>query len=425
MDVLPGISELAGWQSANSLKHSSSYQTSAIRQMKVQAQVITDPKELPEDELEVFLKEYSPNPFMLFTFTRNLMSQNGGSNWAPVVIIVRVEEEIIGVAPLALKRYLGIRHAEFLGGYWMSPDFVLKSNYESIAVETIVRIILEELNSRFILLDMESNSPNLRYLKRVCARNGIPMFERSYDFMDHAVVTVDCSWDDYEKSCGAHFAKKLRKIRNRLDGEGNWRLNVVEGYDECSEEALHEKIMAVEKLSWKGVQRRITGSADDWSIEWMLTSSSHTRDNRTVLGRKVWFLELDGRPVAYAMVFQYKGVAYTMKTSFVEQCRKLGLGKYLKSASLKDLFDGKEVQKIDFMSYFPYMAFWRVGCVKRLRVTAGNRAIVDLACARSVLGKAAAHLGRGKEHEYSAPEARKQLAEVLRRAKPSSSDSDD
>jgi hypothetical protein len=394
--------------------------------MKVYARIITDPRVLSEneDELDAFLKEYSPNPFMLLPFLRNLMSQNGwanqtpatrGVNQTPAIIVVRAEGRIIGLAPLILKRYLGIPYAEFLSEHWTSPDFVLRKNYESIAMETMIRLVLGRLNAKSVVLDLNSDSPNLPALRSLCKLDAIPFFEHSHQFMDHGVISVDRSWDDYRRSCGTGFAKELRSIRNKLDREGEWKVTVVANYDECSEEALYEKIMAIEKLSWKETHRRLSGQTVDESIKWFLMSSSSTKDNSKVLGRKVWFLELDGRPAAYSMLFQFKGVAYFMKMSFVEEYRRLGLGKFVNSAAIKDLFDKKEVQEIDFMTYLPMMRFWRVGCMKRVRIRLGNRGIVYLAYARSTLREATTRLNRDNERTYYAPAARSQLAEVGRR----------
>jgi len=266
-----------------------------------------------------------------------------------------------------------------------------------------------------VVLDLNSDSPNLPALKRLCKLDGIPFFEHSHQFMDHGVVSVDRSWDDYRRSCGRRFAKELNNIRNRLDREGKWKVTVVANYDECSEEALYEKILAVEKLSWKETHRQLSGQTVDESIRWFLMSSSSTKDNSKVLQRKVWFLELDGRPVAYSMVFQFKGVAYIMKTSFVEEHRRLGLGKSVMYATIKDLFDKKEVREIDFMTYLPMVRFWRASCVKRVRIRLGNRGIVYLAYARAGLREATSRLNHGNERPYDAPVARSQLAEVGRR----------
>jgi hypothetical protein len=282
-------------------------------------------------------------------------------------------------------------------------------------METMIRLVLGRLNAKSVVLDLNSDSPNLPALRSLCKLDGIPFFEHSHQFMDHGVISVDRSWDDYARSCGTGFAKELRAMRNRLDREGKWKVTVVANYDECSEEALHEKILAIEKLSWKEAHRRLTGQTDDESLRWLLMSSSSTKDKSKVLGRKVWFLELDGRPVAYSMVFQYKGVAYIMKMSFVEEYRRFGLGKFVNYVAIKDLFDKKEVQKIDFMTYLPMMRFWRSSCKKRVRIRLGNRGIVYLAYARSMLRKATTRLNHENERTYYAPVARLQLAEAGRR----------
>ncbi len=386
--------------------------------MKVSARIITNPEELSEDEndLDVFLKECSENPFTLLPFIRNAMERDASINQVPAIIIVRVDGEIVGLAPLILKRHLGIRYAEFLTEYWTSPHFVIKDNYESMTMETVLHLVLKRLNSKFIVLNLNSDSPNLRDLKRVCVSNNIPFFEHSHQFMDYGIISANCSWDDYKKFCGLHFRKELRYIENKMNKVGKWKLTVVENYNECSEEAIYDKILAIEKLSWKEKHRQLTGETIDNSIIWFLKSSSSTNNNIIILGRKIWFLELNNQPVAYTMVLQYKGTAYIVKTSFVEEYRKLSLGKFVMYATIKDLFDKKEVQKIDFLTYLTLVEFWRANCLKRVRIRLGSGIIINLAYARSIFRTAVARLNHDNRCAYAAPTARTQLNEGKRKS---------
>jgi hypothetical protein len=385
--------------------------------MKVSARMITNPEELSEDEndLDVFLKEYSENPLMLLPFIRNAMNQNVSINQIPAIIIVRVDGEIVGLAPFILRRHLGMRYAEFLTQYWTSPNFVIKNNYEPITMKTVLQLVLKRLNSKFIILNLNSDSPNLRDLKRICVSNNIHFLEHSYQYMDDGIILVNCSWDDYKKFRSRHFRKELRYIEKNMDKEGKWKLTVIENYNEFSEEAIYDKILAIEKLSWKEKHRQLLGETIDNSIIWFLKSSSSTNNNTIILGRKIWFLELNNQPVAYTMVLLYKGTAYIAKTSFVEEYRKLSLGKLVMYATIKDLFDKKEVQKIDFLTYLPIVEFWRANRLKRVRIRLGSRIMINLAYANSIFRTAVERLNHDNELEYFTATARAQLNKEKRK----------
>ncbi|MGD0329190.1 MAG: GNAT family N-acetyltransferase [Nitrososphaeria archaeon] len=384
--------------------------------MKVSARIITNTEELSEDEndLDVFLKEYGENPFMQLPFIRNAMDRNASITHIPAIVIVRVDGEIVGLAPLILRRNLGIRYARFLTEYWASPNFVIKENYESMTMETVLHLVLKRLNSKLIVLDLNSDSPNLRGLKRICVSNNIPFFEQSHQFMDHGVISVSCSWDDYKKLCGRHFRRKLRQIENKMNKGGKWKLTVIENNNEYSEEAIYDKILAIEKLSWKEKIRQ--GQTVDDSIIWFLKSSSSTNNNTIIIKRKIWFLELNNQPVAYAMILQYKGTAYMAKTSFAEEYRELSLGKFVMYAAIKDLFDKKEVQKIDFLTYLPIVEFWRANCLKRVRIILGSGIFVKQEYAKSIFRTAVARLNHDNRREYYMPTARTQLNEDKRKS---------
>jgi hypothetical protein len=379
--------------------------------MKVLAQIITDPRKISENEndLDAFLMRYATSPFSLLPFIRELMNRSDRMKQTPVIIIIRTEEGILGIAFFVLSRFFGVRRVDFLNSYWASPDFVLKDGYESIALEAIIRVALEELNCKFVFLCLNSDSPNLPILKGRCKSYGVPFFEHSHEFMDYGVVAVDRSWEDYRRSCGIRFAKELRHVRNKLDRAGKWKLTVVTDYEEVSEEALYEKIMSIEKRSWKERYRQLSGDPVDSSIRCFLALSPLTENKSADLKRKLWFLEIEGRLVAYAMVFQHRGVAYVAKTSFAEEYSWVGPGKHMMSAVMKDLFDCREVQKIDFMTYLPMVRFWRASAMKRVRVRLGNSAVVEIARIRWMLEEARARLNKAGERDFSAPTAHAQL----------------
>ena len=384
--------------------------------MKVYATVISDPRELRrnEDEIDAFLEEHSPNPFVLFAFIAKLMDLRANIDQTPAVIVVKADDRIIGVAPLVLRRASGIRHAEFLCPYACSPDFVLDRKYESIALETVIDVVIRRLGLRYLLLDFEADSPSLPALKHVCESEGIPFFEQSNEALDHGVISVNSSWEDYRESCGSRLSRELRNIENKLDREGRWEVTLVADYEGYSVEALYDKVMAIEKQSWKEAYRQLTGSSD-YNVEWSLMSSSSTKDNIRFLRRKIWFLELEGKPVAYSIVLQYKGVAYIVKTAFVEAYSRLGLGRYIIYATVRDLFEDKEVEKIDFQTYYPIVRSWRVNCVKRVRIRLGNRAIVYLAHARALLRRMINSLKKNDGRAEHSPTARSQLTQAKKR----------
>ncbi len=144
-------------------------------------------------------------------------------------------------------------------------------------------------------------------------------------------------------------------------------------------------------------------------------SSSSTKDNIRFLRRKVWFLELEGQPVAYSIVLQYKGVAYIVKTAFVEAYSRLGPGRYMIYATVRGLFEDKEVEKIDFQTYYPIVRSWRVNCVKRVRIRLGNRAIVYLAHARALLRRTINSSKKNDGRAEHSDTARSQLTQAKKR----------
>jgi len=87
--------------------------------MKLSTTVITDPMALDtENNLDGFIESYSNNPFIFSSFIKNAMFQKAHKNQIPTVVIVKLNKEIIGVAPLLLKQRAGIRYCEPLFDFW-------------------------------------------------------------------------------------------------------------------------------------------------------------------------------------------------------------------------------------------------------------------------------------------------------------------
>jgi len=198
-------------------------------------------------------------------------------------------------------------------------------------------------------------------------------FETKNPSIDHWIIPVNCSWAEFQKCKGRFFGKEFRSIERKLNAAGKWKLVLVENDNESlSENSAIDKVLAIDRLSWKSISRRFLGlNNEDETLVWFLKSSSSNKDNHLGYRRRIWFLELEHQPIAYTISFHYNGTSFFAKTSFIEKYRNLSPGKFVNKAAIMDIFDKKEDKTIDFMSNLPFVNFWGTSCLHRVRIILG------------------------------------------------------
>jgi hypothetical protein len=93
--------------------------------MELSIQSISDPKRLSnfQEPLDAFVAEKNKNPYISSILFKQRMESNRSKDSIPTFVVLTTQEKIIGVAPLLIKKYRGIRSAKFLLNYWRAPLF--------------------------------------------------------------------------------------------------------------------------------------------------------------------------------------------------------------------------------------------------------------------------------------------------------------
>jgi hypothetical protein len=391
-----------------------------VEEMKMLTKIITSSQELSEveNDLEVFLHNNSDNPFMLPSFIKNAVQQATLSHDVPTILVSRLNNEIIGIAPLVLRQSFSIFNskfyrAEFILDYPCAPDFVVKDEYRQMFIEEIVAIVFKKIRCRSANLHFSQGSPNLLMLKQICKKEKIGHIEKLEQNTGHGVLLITSSWIDYKNSRGRNFGRSLRRMEKNVNNLGTLKVSTVENSNDPKiEETTFRKILAIDKISWKAKHRELLGLIEDNSLNWLLKSSSSTKYSRYGFKRKVWFLEIDNKPVAYQVVLQFRKTAYFAKTSFAKKYWKFGIGKFIKSEAVRGLFEEKEVQKIDFMTNLPMVEFFGAVCRQRVNIVLGDPKMILVENMKLILEKVFASLTRRRRPSYFLPTARAQLAEA-------------
>jgi CelD/BcsL family acetyltransferase involved in cellulose biosynthesis len=334
-----------------------------------------DPLEF-ESELETFLNNHSPNPFTLYPFIKN-SAANIPEEAVPAFLISRAEGRIVGFAPLLFRRQFGLWVASFLLSYEFSPDFITEQKYSQHVVNQFC-LLMKKRRCR-LEMDLPAESLTLQFLQEACLQNGISLHISSSDLVKHhTVVQVSGSWDDFNKARGRHFRQKFRAIERDLKKIGENKITCLDSItvNGAGAEAVFEEILKIEKASWKENWRFNAQHSQDYDLTRLWQSLMNVKNNAG-FGWSAYFLELNNKKIAYALMLQYNGRAYLAKSSYVDKYRSVHAGLYVVHRAIEASF-GKGIEEIDFMTNLYTSRTWATACRPRITCVASNGVIPDL-----------------------------------------------
>lgn len=346
----------------------------AHQNMNVSIEIVSDTGMLRqiESQWDSLVGECSRNPFLLTCFVKPFISLESTKGWSPMIMTASDNAKLLGIIPLIVKRVHGLRFAKFMLRSALSPDFIINPENSSNYMQLVIDYVFNRLGCHLLSLDFSIDSQHLETLKQECKRSRIHSSVVSE--MGHRVLPIRSTWQDFEKHKGGKFRHKFRKIEHNLDKIGKWKI-VCAQRNETSTKVLR-KILEIEEESWKEAWRGKKGSNVDDVLMAIWEGLNSATQIQPDLDWAVWFLEIDGRPIAYTLVVFYAGVAYITKTSYNARYRRLYPGIYINHAAIRQLWDTKNVRLVDFETDLQFMETWTDDVEGRVRIVISKNPIL-------------------------------------------------
>jgi len=277
--------------------------------------------------------------------------------WRPFLVVFLCEGRIVGFASLAMRSRFGFREVCNLNPY-ASPVFFV-DELRGVCIGLLVDFLFDRLNCESVDLTFEGGSDNLRVLEMVCGVRGFKF--SSLPFEGRAVIPVLSDFEVFQRSLSSQTRKSFRKASRRLDGLGSWK--IISAKVDCSSV---KRIWEVERYSWKRSLKGKDRAVNDFDLSHVLRAVEN--NNEIFFESKVWFLELDGLPIAYQLVLKHNKTAFFMKTSFDKRFKRISPGKFLINELIKHVFMEQSVERIDFVSNQPFVKVWNPLMVDRTQI---------------------------------------------------------
>ncbi|MDG6223039.1 MAG: GNAT family N-acetyltransferase [Candidatus Bathyarchaeota archaeon] len=300
------------------------------------------------------------NPLLYSKILVSFMQYCEQNGWTPLIFTFWCNNQLIGIAPLKMKRSFYSNQISSLREDLYS-DFVFLKKYRKQCMALLVDAIFTQLRCRFASVTFDSRSPNLKRFEEECLKKKLKINKKQD--LGRAVIPLEGSYNLFYSSLKNEVRKEFQRNKRRLDDFGSWKIVCVP----INAESI-KTVFKIEQKSWKETWREKNDIKEDFMLRIFLESSQSFEGTNTPYASEVWFLEVNGKAIAYQIVFLHNDVSIFLKTSFNWLFRKFGAGKFLMNSVIRETYKNKSVKKIDFITNLPLVQTWNAKCEPRTRV---------------------------------------------------------
>jgi CelD/BcsL family acetyltransferase involved in cellulose biosynthesis len=196
------------------------------------------------------------------------------------------------------------------------------------AAAAVMGAALELPVAWLLLRPVPDGAPTHRALTAAAARAGCPLAARTVE--TQAYIDLTGGWEQYWKTRGSKLRSDISRRRRRLGELGEV---TVEGHEAGALDAALDDALRIEASGWKG--RSGTAMAASPAHERFYRSMARWAEGRGWL--RLWFLRLDGRPIAFRLGIEAFGVFSSLKIGYLEEFAAQSPGKVLEAAVIESL----------------------------------------------------------------------------------------
>lgn len=326
-------------------------------------QVISNPNEIIsiKRDWNKLVDTSCNNPFLYCEFVKEFFKLKSKFE-SPLILIIYNHDKLVGIAPLVSKTKFGIRSASFSNPSWCS-NFIIDKQFMDTIIPNIIDFLFKTLNYKYADFVLSHDSPECSLLIEHCKARRIHV--KNEVEMGRRIVPINCTYSEFLATQKKKDRKEMRRVERILFSSGSVNTVCVDGNSQP--DVVIKKILDVEGKSWKAKYRARQGEDTD-EILMIILRASQLLSKESSFRWKVWFLELDGKTIAYCIDLQCGEKAFLTKTSYDEHYKKLNPGIFLQNTIVREYFNNEKIKLIDFLSDLPFLKAWSNQCIPRTRI---------------------------------------------------------
>jgi len=211
---------------------------------------------------------------------------------------------------------------------WHTPGFGLLAERDELA--DLAKAVVEHRPRRVWFAFVDPGEPGIAACRTAAEDAGYRTLERTLERSPY--VSIEGDWEAYREGLGRKLASELRRRRRRLEEQGRFSFEVVDGREQLP--ALLDEGFAVEAAGWKGEQDKAVSSRPE-TLTFYRAVAEWAAERGWL---RLAFLRLDGRPFAFDFCIEADGIHYLLKTGFDPAYSKFAPGMILRYEMLARAF---------------------------------------------------------------------------------------
>lgn len=271
---------------------------------------------------------------------------------------VRERGHLTGVLPMIRKGAILKAAANI-----HTPGFGVLANDRPSIADTLAQALFAGEPRRISLIDLEPGGETFRAFMHAAHEADYKVLLRPYQCSPYLQITEP--WAEYERRhLGKKWLKNLRRQQRQLGREGYLSIEIADGSSGL-EELLNEAY-AVEASGWKGSND--TAIISDGRSREFYTELAHWAATQGLL--RLFFLRLNGRPIAMYFLLEQHGICHCLKTGYDSKFKFFSPGKILTLAVLEHCF-AAGLSRVEFYGNGErFKFFWAHEAIERIRFEA-------------------------------------------------------
>ena len=207
-------------------------------------------------------------------------------------------------------------------------DFVIASGAEQRFYPALLDAISDGGGRQLDLYSIGEDSPTLKMLPQLARDRGYAVDVEEEDVAPRLVLTE--TWDEYLAGLGKKDRHELRRKLRRLEGHENWRWYCVSEPSEAV--SRMDDFVSLMRQSDEAKAEFLTQEREAFFRQMVAATAAED-----IL--RLFFLEMDGKPVAASMCFDYDGVRMLYNSGHDPEYRYYSVGLLLHSLCLRDALE--------------------------------------------------------------------------------------
>jgi CelD/BcsL family acetyltransferase involved in cellulose biosynthesis len=277
-----------------------------------------------------------PSPFLLNSWLVEWW-RHYGAEGSLSVVVARRGDRLVAALPLCVRRRLGLRIVEFVGGTECAPlaDLMLAPGEDPSAAVAVGDRASRSAHDFANLFGLSRNS-------RLVAALPAETF-RFVERLEAPVLDLEAGWEAVYKTRLSSKARANRRRRRRqLDALGSVDVALARTREEL--EAQLEEAFGVYELRWRG-RRATSGFATATGMSFYRSALLRLADRDIP---RLLTLRLDGRSIAFCLYLQLERTLYGVTMAFDPSFARFAPGSEALFSSL-EAAAGEGIERAEFL----------------------------------------------------------------------------